>query len=728
MLQELSGKVTLEYNTHTLSPANFHGIELNPRAAAIAEQVLWIGFLQWQLRTHGNLHTLPEPIIKDLHNIENRDAVLDYDTKTEQRDADGQVVSRWDGHTTKLHPITGEAVPDPEARVPVYTYSNPKPAKWPTVDYIVGNPPFIGNKRMRLALGDGYTDALREAHKKVPESCDFVMYWWEHAGRLVAEKKTKRFGFITTNSITQTFNRKIVSELLEAKKPISLAFAIPDHPWVDSADGAAVRVAMTVGASGIVSGQLHCVQTEVEKDGEDEADVTFSQRQGKIHADLSTGANVANALPLAANEQLASQGVTPLGTGFRITEEQIVAAGYRLDLLPPVIKHYCIGRDIVQRWEEKYIIDFFGLTELEARTMYPALMQIVIDKVKPERDAKAGRSKDADVYAKLWWQYAKPRQALRSAMVGLTQYIGTCRTAKHRPFVMLEARTLPDAKVVALALADFYHLGVLSSSIHSTWAIATGAWMGVGNDSNYNHSECFVKFPFPTCTPTQQEKIRALGEQLDAHRKRQQALHPELTMTGMYNVLEAVRAGTTLNAKEKKIYDQGLVGILKQLHDELDAAVADAYGWADLSHSGPGSSPGDPESQKSEILTRLVALNAERAAEEAKGLVRWLRPEYQNAGAGAGANGKQTEMEVEEDGLAPAPALSLREWPNELPAQVTALSEVLGSLTAPASVEAIATHFEGKPSKKRLEEMVRLLETLRALGLAEVGEGGWFGV
>jgi hypothetical protein len=247
----------------------------------------------------------------------------------------------------------------------------------------------------------------------------------------------------------------------------------------------------------------------------------------------------------------------------------------------------------------------------------------------------------------------------------------------------------------------------------------------MGNDPRYNKTRCFETFPFPACTPAQQEKIRALGEQLDAHRKRQQVLHPELTMTGMYNVLEAVRAGTTLTAKEKKIYDQGLVGILKQLHDELDAAVAEAYGWTDLSHSGPGSSPGDSEAHKAEILTRLVALNAERAAEEAKGLVRWLRPEYQHAGAVAGASGKQTEMEVEDVGLAPAPALSPKEWPSELPAQVTALSEVLGSLTAPASVEAIAAHFEGKPTKKRLEDMVRLLETLRALGLAGWDGKGW---
>jgi hypothetical protein len=110
-----------------VTPANFFGIELNPRAAAIAEQVLWIGFLQWHLRTHGNLHNLPEPIIKDLHNIENRDAVLDWDSKP-LLDADGQPVTRWDGRTTKPHPITGEEVPDPDARVPLYKVPQPAPA------------------------------------------------------------------------------------------------------------------------------------------------------------------------------------------------------------------------------------------------------------------------------------------------------------------------------------------------------------------------------------------------------------------------------------------------------------------------------------------------------------------------------------------------------------------------------------------------------------------------
>ena len=132
--------------------------------------------------------------------------------------------------------------------MPVEKYVNPRAAQWPRADFVVGNPPFIGNKRMRIALGDGYVEALRKSWPKVPETADLLMYWWEHAADLTRAGKLRRFGLITTNSLRQTFNRKVVERHLADKTPLSLVFAVPDHPWVDSADGAAVRIAMTVGA------------------------------------------------------------------------------------------------------------------------------------------------------------------------------------------------------------------------------------------------------------------------------------------------------------------------------------------------------------------------------------------------------------------------------------------------------------------------------------------------
>ena len=231
----------------TVSPRQLLGLELNPRAAAIADVVLKIGYLQWHLRTHG-ISELREPLLDEYENIRQQDAVLQHGPPKPRLDANGQPVTRWDGVTTKTHPVTGQQVPDETARTAVLDYPNPKPAEWPQADFIVGNPPFIGNKKMFDALGEGYVYALRKAYtNRVPDSADLVMYWWDKAAEILREGQTERFGFITTNSLTQIFNRRVLQRHMEAEEnPVFLAFAIPNHPWVDDAEGAAVRVAMTV--------------------------------------------------------------------------------------------------------------------------------------------------------------------------------------------------------------------------------------------------------------------------------------------------------------------------------------------------------------------------------------------------------------------------------------------------------------------------------------------------
>ena len=216
--------------------------------------MLWIGYLQWHFRTHGRAAP-SEPVLRDFHNIENRDAVLAWDATTPRVDAEGRPVTRWDGTTTIRHPVTGEPVPDPEARVQVLDYANPRPAEWPEADFIVGNPPFIGasasrSPRRRLRRGavarlpdDAAERRLRDV--LVGEGRPGARAW-DPAKRT----GTRRFGLITTNSLRQTFNRRVVAaHLADRKHPLSLLFAIPDHPWVEAGDGAAVRIAMTVGAS-----------------------------------------------------------------------------------------------------------------------------------------------------------------------------------------------------------------------------------------------------------------------------------------------------------------------------------------------------------------------------------------------------------------------------------------------------------------------------------------------
>jgi REP element-mobilizing transposase RayT len=221
------------------------------------------------------------------------------------------------------------------------------------------------------------------------------------------------------------------------------------------------------------------------------------------------------------------------GAGFIVTEEEAARLGYGQDpAVAEVIKPYRNGRDLMQTSRNVLVIDLFGLREDEVRSRYPAIYQWVYDRVKPERDVNRRAS-----YRDKWWIHGEARANLRPALADLPRYIATVETAKHRVFVFLDQAILPDNKLVAIALDDAYCLGVLSSRIHVTWALAAGSRLGVGNDPVYVKTTCFEKFPFPAADAAQQARIRALAEQIDAHRKRQQSQHPDLTLTDMYNVL-----------------------------------------------------------------------------------------------------------------------------------------------------------------------------------------------
>ncbi len=709
-------QMLLELEAVRVTPRQMLGIEINPRAAAIAELVLWIGYLRWRLQTAGNgasvpeaMH-LPEPLLGNYHTIERRDAVLAWDAVEPLLDKDGRPVTRWDGRTTKPHPVTGEQVPDETARIPAYRYVNPRPAEWPAADFVVGNPPFIGTSAMRASLGDGYAEAIRKTYKDVPESADYVMYWWDKAAELVRQGAITRFGFITTNSIRQTFNRKVLQRHMDATPPLSVVFAIPDHPWVDTAEGADVRIAVTAAVQGQVLGTRVRVVRELGESG-GEVQVELIAQRGTIQADLTVGAGVSGAKPLRSNSGISGRGVQLFGAGFIVDREEAEALGLGTTAgLEKHIRPYRNGRDIAARPRNVLVIDLFGLTTEEVRSKYPIVYQWLHDRVKPERDQNNRAS-----YRLNWWIHGEPRSTLRASLKGLARYITTIETARRRYFVFLPQDILPDNMLVNIAIDDGYCLGILSSRAHVSWALAVGGRLGIGNDPRYNKTRCFETFPFPDPTDAKKARIRALAEELDAHRKRQQAQHPKLTLTDMYNVLEKLRAGEPLTKAEKVTHEQGLVSVLRQLHDEIDAAVFDVYGWP---------SPLTDE----EILARLVALNAERAAEEARGLVRWLRPEYQapSAAAPGAAAPPQAAPEPEEEAEAEraptAPAAALRPWPAGLAEQAAAVRAALTELGRPATAEEVAATFAAAPSARIAE----WLAALAALGQARAGEDGRF--
>ena len=571
---------------------------------------------------------------------------------------------------------------------------------------------------MRAALGDGYVEALRAAWPEVPESSDFVMYWWQRAARQVAAGQARRMGLITTNSLRQTFNRRVVQAALAAGTHLEMAIA--DHPWVDFAGNAAVRIAMSVLAPGEGEGELLTVTDE--RPGEfGEMAVALGAQRGLIHADLRVGANVAAAQPLRAMQGVSSPGVKLHGAGFIVTPEQAQALGN-----PPLIRDYRNGRDLTDKPRGVRVIDAFGLSAEQLRDTHPTVYQWLQERVKPERDAK-GSSKDGAGYAKLWWLHGKPRQEMRRQLAGLPRYIATVETAKHRTFQFLDASILPDNKLVAIALDDALHLGVLSSQLHVDWALATGSWLGVGNDPVYVKSRCFETFPFPDddtgLTSELRQRIARLAEQIDQHRKRvlaPAAGHAGLTLTGLYNVLAALREGRALTAKEQAIHTQGLVGVLRELHDELDAAVRAAYGL-------PASATTD------DVLAELVRLNARRAAEEAQGQVRWLRPAFQQAPAApadqplpglAPADAPEAVAEGTADAASPAAPAHRPPWPAALPAQIRLLADTLAASATPLSLEQLAARFQGKGRWR--ERLPTLLDTLAALGRVQPqADGRW---
>jgi hypothetical protein len=685
----------------SVDPHQFLGIELNPRAQSVAEMVLWIGYLQWHYRTHGK--TAPaEPILRNFRNIECRDALLDHGGVEHVREADGRARSVWDGKSFKTHPVTGEKIPDETARIEVIRYKNPKPAAWPEADFIVGNPPFVAGKDFRAEFGSGKAEAIWGAYPDLPQSADIVMYWWHKAADLVARGKARRFGFITTNSMHQVFARRVVQAALAARRPVSIVFAIPDHPWVDGAGNAAVRIAMTVADAGKHDGRLLTVIEE--RPGRDgESEVTLREQRGPVLADLRIGADVGSATPLLSNEALCSPGVKLHGAGFIVTASQAEALGRgRMPELEKIIRPYRNGRDLTARPRDVMVIDLFGYDELELRNQYPVLWQHLRDAVYASRSARADSGPDAAQYARLWWLFGKPRPELRKALAGLPRYIATVETAKHRIFQFLDAKTLPDNMLVCIALDDAYFLGILSSRIHVRWALKAGGRLGVGNDPRYNKTVCFDPFPFPVTTPTQQARIRQLAEEIDQHRKARLATSPELTLTGLYNVLEIERAGLPMSAKDRTIHEQGQVALLRALHDDLDAAVSEAYGWpVDLSEE--------------ETLTRLAALNRARSEAEMRGEVLWLRPEFQ---ASVVRKAKAAQLDL----AAPEAKRQRTTWPVELADQVLSIRRVLAAEGRPLDVTDVSKRYQRAP-KARIEAT---LAALAALGHVRVLDDGRF--
>ncbi len=564
----------LERQHDLTGPHNVLGIELNEYAAELARVTVWIGELQWRIQRGYGFRM--NPVLQALEHIECRDAVLGEDGK--------------------------EAV-------------------WPRADAVVGNPPFVGDKKMRAELGDDYTERLRAAYKgRVPGGADLVCYWFEKARGQIEAGALQRAGLVATNSIRGGANREVLDRILEVTR-IFEAWA--DEPWVNN--GAAVRVSLV--AFG------HSQQTSRLDGGSVSA----------LHADLAAGdsktSDVAAARSLAGNAGTAFIG-TQKGGSFDI--ESVMArtwlslpnVGGRSNAT--VVSPWINGLDLTRRYRDMWIVDFgCELAEREA-ALFEEPFRRAFDLVRP---ARMNLSREGHrIY---WWRHAESRPGMRAALKQLRRYIATPRVAKHRLWLLVDVRVLPDSQVVAVARADDTTLGLLHSRCHELWSLRLGT--SLEDRPRYTPTTCFETFPFPAgLTPADTAHQRTelagggtlipadLAPEVRGHataiaQAAQRLTHlrdnwlnpPEWTE----RVPEVVPLGMDTSpypdrivakpAFEKELAQRTLTNLynqrpawLAQAHATLDAAVAAAYGWADYSAA----------MKDEELLRRLLAMNLARAA------------------------------------------------------------------------------------------------------------------
>ena len=530
-----------------IGPWQFHGIEINAYAYELAQMTLWIGYLQWH---RGNGYALSEdPVLKKLDTFHHHDALLD--------------------------------LTDP---------ANPKEWAWPVpagVDvFVVGNPPFLGNKRIRSELGEEYFACIQKVFSdRLPPTSDFVCYWFEKTRALVESGRVKAAGLLAASAIKQVASRQILERIHATTKII---FAISDRDWL--LDGASVRIAMVGFAP--KSNPRKPILDGVER--------------AEINASLSAGIDLHTKKTIPKNTRLCFMGVTKVGD-FDITEDHAVSflqtpnphGKPNSDVLRPFVN----GSDLVREPSNRWIIDVgIGRTEKDA-ALYESPFAYLVANVKPDR-LNNGR----ESYRERWWQHAEPRPGFRNAISNKLRYIGTARVAKHRLFVWLDSVVLPDSKVIGVALDTPEVLGVLQSRFHENWTLATCGWHGIGNDATYNPSECFETFAFPALSDSGKAAIKMAADALNQLRQEwlfpssltksrtleflgseigpwARFIDPMSITNGIGTVHYTRRIAIDDNAAKElkkrtltKLYNR-MPTWLVNAHAALDAAVAAAYGW-----------------------------------------------------------------------------------------------------------------------------------------------------
>ena len=594
ILKDLEHQVMLEAEALGLQrgfpavgPEAVIGIEINPYAAELARLTVWIGEIQWMI---GHGYSLSDqPILKPLNHIECRDALL---LPSPASGAGGEGVGNAAMLDRSNHPGA--------SRHPSLAKegSSVGEAVWPAAEAIIGNPPFLGDKKQLAELGDAYMATLRRVYAgRVPGGADLVCYWFEKARAHIEAGRSQRAGLVATNSIRGGANRKVLERIRE-KGVIFNAWS--DLEWVN--EGAAVRVSLV------------CFKGGGEAEG-----VLNGQPVAVIYADLTSSLDrsidLTQAKPLAENAGVSFIGTQkngPFDISSDLARQWLLLPNPHDRPNSDVLRPWANGMDLTRRYSGTWIIDFgIDIPENQA-ALYEAPFEYAIKHIKPLRVGKR-----EDRANQRWWLMQRTRPELRRAVAQLNRFIATSMVAKHRFFVWLPKIQIPENLVVVIARSDDTTFGILHSRLHELWTLRTCTWLGKGNDPRYTPTTCFETFPFPTgLTPNlpagdyasdpRAEAIAAAARRLNE--LRENWLNPPQWVERVPEIVPGYPARLIpkpeFAAELKKrtltnLYNQRPAWLVNA-HRTLDEAVAAAYGWpADLSDE--------------EVLRRLLALNRERA-------------------------------------------------------------------------------------------------------------------
>jgi hypothetical protein len=546
-----------------VGPTQLAGIEHHPYAQELAQVVVWIGFLQWKHQNGFSPHR--KPILDPANTIRLMDAVLD----------------RSD-------------------------LARPKEPDWPASEFIVGNPPFMGGKKMRSGLGDDYVRSLFQVWEgRVPAEADFCCYWLEKARAQIEAGKCRRAGLLATQGVRGGASREVLKRI---KQTGDIFFAQSDRDWI--LDGANVHVSM-VGFD----------------DGKETSRSLDGQTVNQINSDLTTGADVTQARPIAARRGVSYMGDTK-GGAFDIPE------AFALEMLrspnpngkpnSDVVGPWINGLDVTRRNRRMWIIDFGTECAAGQAALYEAPFEHVRKNVYPERQ---GNKRDA--YRLRWWLHVEARSGMRQSLRTLGRFIATTTVSKHRLFVWEMAPTLPDHQLITFAFAEDYHFGLLHSRVHRVWALELGTQLETR--PRYTATTCFETFPFPEPTDGQRTVIAEAAATLDRLRNnwlnprewtREETLEFPGSADGPWAryVEEADQEGIgtarfpRLIPKnedcERRLAERTLTNLyndrpawLDKAHRELDEAVFAAYDWK-------------PDMTDEQILAGLLTLNAASCAQQ----------------------------------------------------------------------------------------------------------------